>query len=523
MKHLVSPKHAQKSFLGSFLALLLIGETIALAQTPPPGPPPPRSQRQVPPPLAQNQFLPPRRDQATQPINQNLQDFVESRDISVPIGQFFSLNLNTDGLNLITQNGQIQDFDLTITPALPNISVNGPILSGSAFEVGTHIVTVTTQNAGGQTVNNSFTLTIFETGSSATTPSDASGFTGGPTLPSEHFAYADNQVGLPTYYRNGPTAATDNTPADNTITNAGATLGRVLFYDVKLSANDSISCASCHQQEHGFSDPNQLSVGFEGGLTARHSMGLANARFYQRSRFFWDERAATLEEQVLLPIQDDIEMGMTLTELERKLADTPYYPVLFSEAFGDETITSDRISKALAQFVRSIVSFNTKFDTAFTGGGNGNFEAVYTEQELQGLILFGQGDNRAGRALGCVRCHGTRGHVSDTVHNNGLDITVTGDDGAGDKRFKAPSLRNIALTAPYMHDGRFETLEEVVNFYDNSVQSHPNLDNRLAAPGGQARRLNMTNDEKMALIAFLHTLTDETMRADIKFSDPFNR
>tara|TARA_R110002096_G_scaffold295620_1_gene489990 strand:- start:311 stop:1840 length:1530 start_codon:yes stop_codon:yes gene_type:complete len=509
MKYAFGRKYAQQSLIAGLFALPLTGQTV-FAQTSQPGPPPPRPQLQAPPP-PQNQIAPVPR-------------FAESRDISIPLGQFFSLGLSIGAVNLTARNGQPLDFNVTITPKIPNTSIDRQTLSGSAFEEGVHIVTVTVQNPGGQTVRNSFTLTIVDTGNTAaTTPTDVSGFEGGPTLPASHFSYADNQVGLPAYYRNGPIAATDNTPMNNPITNAGATLGRVLFYDVKLSANDTTSCASCHQQENGFSDPNKLSVGFDGGLTGRHSMSLANARFYQRGRFFWDERAATLEEQVLMPIQDGVEMGMTLTELESKLADVPYYPPLFEDAFGDGTITSNRISKALAQFVRSIVSFNTKYDAAFTSGGNGNFEAVYTEQELQGLVLFGQGDNRAGRTLGCTRCHGTRAHISDNIHNNGLDITVTGDDGAGNKRFKAPSLRNIALTAPYMHKGRFETLEEVTNFYDSGVQAHPNLDSRLTGPGGRPRRLNMTNEEKAALISFLHTLTDENLQTDVKFSDPFNQ
>jgi len=327
---------------------------------------------------------------------------------------------------------------------------------------------------------------------------------------------------LPAYYRRGRLAEADNTPEDNAITNTGATLGRVLFYDVKLSANDTVSCASCHQQANGFSDPATLSTGFDGGQTARHSMSLANARFYERGHFFWDERAETLEDQVLMPVQDSVEMGMTLIELETKLQATTYYGPLFEAAFGSDTVTSDRIAKALAQFVRAIVSTNTRYDSAFTGGGNPpDFEAVFTPQEIQGLVLFGQGGDRTGRTLGCAACHGTPGHIADDIHNNGLDITVTGDDGAGDKRFKAPSLRNIAVTAPYMHDGRFETLEEVIEFYNSGVQPNPNLDQRLRRPGGQPRRLNMTQAEKDALLAFLNTLTDESLLVDERFSDPF--
>ena len=141
----------------------------------------------------------------------------------------------------------------------------------------------------------------------------------------------------------------DNTPSDNVVSDAGATLGRVLFYDKKLSANGTVSCATCHQQENGFSDNSTLSTGFEGGLTRRHSMSLINASWYGRGRFFWDERAITLEEQVLMPLQDQVEMGMTLEEVVTVVKDQSYYPSLFEDAFGSTEINEDRIAKALAR------------------------------------------------------------------------------------------------------------------------------------------------------------------------------
>lgn len=154
----------------------------------------------------------------------------------------------------------------------------------------------------------------------------------------------------------------DNTPANNPVTDEGATLGRVLFYDKKLSANGTVSCASFHQQDKGFSDDAALSLGFDGGTTRRHSMSLINARWYGRGRFFWDERAATLEEQVLMPFQDPVEMGMTLDQVVNTVAAQTYYPELFQAAFGSEEVTAEKISMALAQFVRSIVSVNSKYD-----------------------------------------------------------------------------------------------------------------------------------------------------------------
>lgn len=347
---------------------------------------------------------------------------------------------------------------------------------------------------------------------------------GEPDLPAVTVDYESIIANLPAHFtggNGGVPANADNTPVDNPVTNAGATLGRVLFYDKRLSANNTIACASCHEQALGFTDDEILSKGFEGGNTGRHSMALANARFYAPAAFFWDERAATLEEQTLMPIQDSVEMGMTLEELVPKLQATGYYPALFQAAYGDETVTSDRISKALAQFVRAIVSTNSKYDQAFYNGtpGNPDFAGTFTAQEDRGRQVFGGGQG----GVGCNRCHTSNAHFSDQARNNGLDLTNAADEGAGNGRFKAPSLRNIALRGRFMHDGRFSTLEEVVEFYDSGVQNNPNLDNRLRAGNGQPRRLNLSNADKAALVAFLETLTDETLLTDDRYSDPFEK
>ncbi len=352
-----------------------------------------------------------------------------------------------------------------------------------------------------------------------------------PVVPYDYVAYA--VTNLPAHYAGTQAqplnvAAADNTPPDNPITNAGATLGRVLFYDKRLSANDTTSCASCHQQARGFSDSNRLSQGFQGGSTDRHAMGLTNAKYYARGRFFWDERAATLEAQVLQPIQNPVEMGMTLPQLETKLSGLTYYPPLFQAAFGSTAVTSDHVAKALAQFVRSMVSYQSKYDRAFTqsAGGPPNFAAVFTPQELQGLQLFGgtpggpPGGN--GRTLSCNQCHGTAAQIAANVENNGLDAILT-DVGAGGGRFKVPSLRNVAVRAPFMHDGRFATLDAVIEHYNSGVKDSPNLSPRLRAggPAGPPQRLNLSNEEKSALLALLNTLTDNTFLFDPKFSNPF--
>ena len=339
-------------------------------------------------------------------------------------------------------------------------------------------------------------------------------------LPINAFQY---NVSLPNHFLGNGTVQEDNTPNYNPITNQGATLGRVLFYDKQLSANNTVSCASCHSQENGFSDSNTLSIGFNGGLTGRNSMGLANARYYDNGRFFWDERATTLEEQVLMPIQDDVEMGLTLDELEIKLQDDDYYKVLFTRAFGDETITRNRISLALAQFVRSMVSYQSKYDVglAQTNDPRRPFPN-FTQSENLGKNLFFSNRTR------CSDCHDTNAFVGDQARNNGLDAVLS-DLGVGANtnnnndrgEFKVPSLRNIQLTGPFMHDGRFATLAEVVEHYNSGIQNSPNLDNRLRVGGGNVRRLNLSNTEKQALIDFMLTLTDYTFINDEKFSNPF--
>lgn len=324
----------------------------------------------------------------------------------------------------------------------------------------------------------------------------------------------------------GDVRSQDNTPFSNRVTNAGANLGRILFYDVRLSANNAVSCASCHQQQHGFTDPAKLSTGFDGGKTGRHSMSLTNAAYYSPGKFFWDERAETLEEQVLMPIQDPVEMGMNLFDLEVKLGLTSFYPKLFEQAFGDEAITNERMALAMAQFIRSMVSYQSKFDQAFTAGAwnNPDFAAVFTEQEMLGHRLFSGFPIGNSASLGCIECHQTSAHTMDRSHVNGLDADNSQDPGAGGGFFKSPSLRNIEVGAPYMHDGRLATLMDVVEFYNSGVKPHPNLSPDLRQggdPGGAPVQMNLTQEEKEALVAFLKTLTDEHFLTNPIFSDPF--
>ncbi len=327
-----------------------------------------------------------------------------------------------------------------------------------------------------------------------------------------------SNTNFPAFYTANIFNREDNTPTNNSITDRGATLGRVLFFDKQLSFNNTIACASCHNQQVGFSDADVLSKGFEGGLTGAHSMRLANARFNENGEYFWDRRAPTLEFQTTQPIQDATEMGFDashggIAALLTKMDGLEYYPELFDWAYGDDNITEDRMQRALAQYIRSMVSINSRFDQAFAqvGGApnaiNQDFPG-FSQEENVGKQLF------VGRA-GCDRCHlpPTFSLIGNS-RSNGLDAGET-------TVFRSPSLKNVAIGGPYMHDGRFSNLEQVVRHYSNGIQNGPALDNRLTQGGNQPQRLNLAQQEVDALVAFMGTLTDNTLLNDKRFTDPF--
>jgi cytochrome c peroxidase len=398
-------------------------------------------------------------------------------------------------------------YSVTFDGPSHGLEAVGSTISGTPSAPGFVSVTVTATDTRGWKATDQFAIFIFAAGLRT------------PSLPALPYSYTDAAVPLPAHFftaTEGPTViTTDNTPKFNPTTDAGATLGRVLFYDRRLSGNDGISCGSCHVQSFGFGDPRQRSVGFAGGLTARHSPALVNARFYQRGRFFWDERAFTLEAQVVNPIKDTTEMGMPLGVLVQKLSVTPYYGPLFNQAFGSPNVTADRIAMALAQYVRSLVSTDSRYDRAIAAGSPTNLVGLTAEERL-GEQLF--------RSKKCSTCHVTTAQVSDLPHNIGLDLDnndpgAVGFAAAG--RFKSPSLRNVAVRGRYMHDGRFTTLAQVIEFYDSEVKANPGLSTHLRAADGSPLRLGMSAAEKAALEAFLRTLTDSTFLRAPKFSNPF--
>jgi cytochrome c peroxidase len=300
------------------------------------------------------------------------------------------------------------------------------------------------------------------------------------------------------------------------------TLGRVLFYDKSLSINSSISCASCHKQILAFSDNVAFSRGFENRLTGRNSMPIQNLNnnFFNGTSLFWDGRERDLRQMVLKPIVNHVEMGINdLDKLASKLSEVPYYQELFTQAYGNSEITNEKLSNALSYFLMSISSTATKFDMVNAGA------AKLSPLEAQGRSLFFEDYD-------CNSCHQVQnpsGYIqAGTFANIGLDVQYS-DPGleavtknaADAGRFKIPSLRNVGLTAPYMHDGRFESLDEVLDFYSEDIQENENLDFRLRSDQGTAMKFHIPENDRKALIAFLNTLTDTKMISDPKFSNPF--
>jgi len=338
-----------------------------------------------------------------------------------------------------------------------------------------------------------------------------------PALPLTPYDYESGTL-FPAHFNQPPLTFINSTPAYNQVTDEGATLGRVLFYERQLSRNGMVSCGSCHSQERGFGDPRPLSLGFEGGLTGRHAMAIGNVRF--SGRFFWDLRASGVENQVSMPLYNEVEMGMDSALLVTRVRQQGYYRALFTDAFGDTAVTEQRIRYALAQFIRAMTTFSSKYDE----GVQNNF-AAYSQLERDGKDFFFSGE------FNCNHCHTTQNFYTTQALNNGLDAApadsgfaaVSGDP-ADMGKFKVPTLRNIAVSAPYMHDGRFSTLEDVIEHYNSRIAADPNLDDRLTVEGmtgGTPKRYNMTAYQKAALVAFLKTLTDENFLHDPKFSDPF--
>lgn len=306
-------------------------------------------------------------------------------------------------------------------------------------------------------------------------------------------------------------------PTDNPMTVEGVELGRKLFFDPILSGDGTQSCASCHAPANAFVDTNQFSTGIDGLQGNRNAMPIFNMAWNYGNKYFWDGRAIGIEGQAFEPVTNPIEMHNTWPSAVASLQSHPTYPNLLQAAFGTSTIDSVLVVKAIAQFERTLISGNSKFDRYLLG-----LEAL-TPQEATGFNLFM--DQQGGD---CFHCHGSAGNplwTDNEFHNNGLDATftdlglgaVTGNP-ADNGKFKTPSLRNLVFTPPYMHDGRFETLDEVLDFYSTGVQMSATIDPMMehAANGGA----QLTPSEKAALKAFLLTLTDSSFINNPNFQAP---
>ena len=310
--------------------------------------------------------------------------------------------------------------------------------------------------------------------------------------------------------------------ANNPVTVEGARLGKYLFYDPILSTDSTMSCASCHNQKYSFSDyPNSFSKGRNGTLMKRNTMALFNLAWYPS--FFWDGRASNIEEQVFHPVREYNEMNLDWTVAAKRLEQNKFYKKQFKEIFGSSRIDSVQISFAIAQFLRTLISYQSKYDQVIEG------KTLFTKEEYEGFNLVN--DQTKGD---CIHCHITDGDALGTTlvfSNNGLDAVANATDykdkGRGavtskatdNGKFIVPSLRNLAFTSPYMHDGRFKTLEEVINFYSEGVKPCANIDSKMeyAHQGG----VKLTATDKKKVIAFLLTLSDSAFISDKQFSNPF--
>ena len=306
-------------------------------------------------------------------------------------------------------------------------------------------------------------------------------------------------------------------PADNRLSVEGIALGRKLFYDPILSGDGTQACADCHLAENAFTDPRQFSEGIDGSIGTRNAMPLFNMAWNLNEKFFWDGRAISLEDQAFGPVVNPIEMNNTWPNAVASLQSDAQYPSLFQEAFGTSTIDSILVAKAIAQFERTLVSANSRFDKFSIGTG------TLTPSEANGLEIFM--DETRGD---CFHCHGNPNSPlwsDNTFHNNGLDSVIT-DIGLGEVtgdpndngKFKSPSLRNLAYSAPYMHDGRFETLDDVINHYSEGLNDSPTIDPlmKTVANGG----VHLTESDKADLKAFLLSLSDESFINNPDYQDP---
>lgn len=450
-----------------------------------------------------------------------------SADQAAAVGWDFSYDAAQGGAAFTDADGDALSYSISFSPEANGLSASGAAITGVPRAVMTITATVTASDGRGGTASDSFAI---DTGIRQT--AIAATFGGAIDLASLD-NYADPAI--PDHIRR-------RRDTDNPVTDAGATLGRVLFYDTALSVDGTVSCSSCHGQSHAFSDSRVVSRGIEGGTTRRHSMRLVNTGYAEEGSAFWDERAASHEAQEVMPLADHNEHGFSgeggrpgMEALLTKLEGIAYYEELFRFTFGSPEVTEERLGLALAQFTSSIHSFDSRFDAGLAAAGSLEAPfANFTAMENAGKQLFLATPGGGGGA-GCHECHrapefditpgsGTNGVVGEANDPAGFDFTNT----------RAPSLRDVVRAdgtsnGPFMHDGSLASLAAVIDHYDAiEVPDDPEaraefqttIDNRLFQ-GFQPQRLNLTDGEKAQLEAFLRTLAGEAVYTDAKWADPF--
>lgn len=450
-------------------------------------------------------------------------------DQTATVGTDFNYDATQAGGTFSDADGDSLSYSVSFSPEANGLSAASGVISGTPTSNITITVTITANDGNGGVASDIFDITA----ESAGTDQDAvqAKFQGRIDLDNLE-NYAGQTV---------PNYITKLNDGGNPITDAGATLGRILFYDKAMSIDDTVSCASCHMQSHGFSDPDVVSTGVEGGQTGRHSMRLVNMQFADETNFFWDERASSHEDQETQPLVDHNEHGFSgmngrpgFADLVTKLEGLDYYQELFTFVYGDPEITEERLQLSLAQFTKSIFSFDSRFDEGRAQvANNGQDFPNFTAEENAGKRLFLDPPPAGG--AGCAGCHqppefdirpgsGHNGVFAIAGSTTEFDLTNT----------RSPSLRDLVdpdgnSNGPFMHDGSLDSLLDVVNHYDSiteptteplRTQWRNTIDNRLL-PGGNPQNLNFNDTEKAQLVAFMRTLTGSNLYTDEKWSDPF--
>ncbi|MEP3889250.1 MAG: cytochrome c peroxidase [Hellea sp.] len=450
-------------------------------------------------------------------------------DQTAIVGIAFNYDATQSGTTFSDADGDTLTYSVEYNPGPQGLTDTAGVISGTPSMAGTIAVTIRVNDGNGREAIDVFDIVIAAAAS-------------GQSAIQAKFAGQIDMDNLANYAaQTAPAYIAAPITGGNPITDAGATLGRVLFYDPALSIDDTVSCSSCHVQSHGFSDPKLVSDGVEGGVTGRHSMRLINTAFSEEQNFFWDERASSLEDQTTQPIQDENEHGFSgvngrpdIDVLIMKLESLDYYQELFTYAFGDANITEPRLQEALGQFVKSIQSFDSKFDIGRAQAANDrqNFPN-FTADENAGKQLFMVEPGNGG--AGCNTCHrAPEFDIRPNSRHNGVVGVANSVTEFDLTNTKAPSLRDLAKpggapNGPFMHDGSLATLLDVINHYDEIIAttSNPsstefqNTIDPFLNFNGMLQDLNLTDTEKAQMVAFLETLTGSNVYTDEKLSDPF--